>query len=200
MPIEGTENLSNTSDATAQNTATNTQTDTQTAAGTEAAATQTASTNEAPKTFTQADIDRIVSNRLASGIKAGVKAELKKLTGDETGGVTLEGLQTELATMRTENQTLQARNTVRDYIGDAANQLNVPPANVAAIEELVHSRLTYEDGKPSNLKDAVATVKSLAPALFANQPSNIDAGAGRTAQTGPVDMNKFIRKAAGHAA
>lgn len=191
MPIEGTENLSNTSDATDKNTATNTNTDTtNTQQGTEAAETQTASTTEAQdKKFTQADVDRMIKNRIASG----VKAELKKLTGDTEGGVTLESLQTELTTLRTENQTLQARTAVRDYLGDAANQLNVPSANIAAIEELVHARLEYSDGKPSNLKEAVASVKSIAPALFAIQSTNIDAGAGRTATSGPVDMNKFIR-------
>lgn len=193
MPIEGTENLSNTSDATDKNTETNKNTDTTNTQtkGTEDASTQDANTNTEgqDKKFTQADVDRMIKNRIASG----VKAELKKLTGDPEGGVTLDSVQQQLNDLKTENQTLRASQDVRNYLSDSTNQLNIPPQNIAAIEELVNTRLTYEDGKPSNLKDAVASVKGIAPSLFAVTPSNVDAGAGRRAVSGPADMNKVIR-------
>lgn len=192
MPLEGTENLSNTSDATDKNTVTNTNTDTTTtqAKGTEDTSTQDVKTAEAQdKKFTQADVDRMIKNRISSG----VKAELKKLTGDPEGGVTLESLQQQLTDERTARQSLEAKQDVRSFAVDPVNQFNIPPSNMSAIEELVHARLEYQDGKPTNLKEAFAAVKGIAPTLFAVQPTNIDAGAGRRAATGPVDMNKLMR-------
>jgi hypothetical protein len=144
---------------------------------------------EPEKTFTQKQVDSMVANR----VKSALKAELAKLGADPEAGVTLESLQTDLQNLRTENQTLQAQNSVRDYANDATNQLNIPPTNMSAVLELVNARLEYQDGKPTNLKEAFAAVKSIAPALFAVQTTNIHAGEGRTAQAGPVNMNKVLR-------
>lgn len=195
MPIEGitpatpatpaTPNAQHTSDGDGQNTGATPATPN---ADTQAAQNQ----SEAQKTFTQDEVNRMIANR----VKSGIKAELKKLGGDgENGGVTLEHLQRQLTEERTARQTLEARQNVREFISDAKNQLNVRPENLSAIEELVNARLTFEDGTPTNLKESIQAVKSIAPALFANQPSSINAAEGRTAATGPVNMNDFIRLA-----
>jgi hypothetical protein len=161
------------------------------------AGTQTAQqTTEAPteKTFTQADVDRIVQNRL----KSAVKAELKKLTGEGDGTPTVDELKSQLSEATQKAQSLEARQSVRDYLMDPKNKLNIKAENAAAIEKLVMSEIAFEDGKPSNLKEAIESVKSLAPALFVNVPTSIDANAGRNGQVvANNDMNKFIRHSAG---
>jgi len=60
---------------------------------------------------------------------------------------------------------------------------------------MVMQDIEYDDhGKPSNIKDAIESARSLAPALFVNSPSNINANNGNGNQTGPVNMNDFIRQ------
>lgn len=189
MPIEGlptsapAATAAPASDATAQNTGN---------ADTTGADTQAANQSEAQKekTFTQADVDRIIANR----VKSGIKAELKKL-GSEGGenAVTLEDLQQQLNDERSARQALESRQSVREFITDTKNQLNVRPENVAAIEELVNGRLQFENGKPSNLKDAINAVKSLAPSLFANQPASVNAAEGRKSIGGVANMDDWIR-------
>jgi hypothetical protein len=193
MPVEGlpTENAqggeganptTNTPDAAANNTG----------AAPTGAATQTATTEAQPepeKKFTQADIDRIVQNRL----KSAVKAELKKLTGDAE--VSVEDLQRQLSEERTERQKLMARQSVRDYLSDPKHKLNIPADAISEVEELVSARLEYDsEGKPSNLKDTVESLKARLPRLFANTQSNINANNGRSTAPGPVNMNDFVRQ------
>lgn len=197
MPIEGlpTENAqggegantnanpsTNTPDAAVNNTG----------AAPTGAATQTATTEEQPepeKKFSQADVDRIVANR----IKSGVKAELKKLAGN--GEVSIEDLQRQLSEERTERQKLMARQTARDYLTDPKHKLSVPSDALPEVEELVLARLEYDDdGKPSNLKDVVESLKTRLPRLFANTQSNINANNGRSNAAGPLNMNDFVRQ------
>lgn len=193
MPIEG---IDTTTDSTLQNAeqqTTSDATEKTTDAGAAGADTQTAQTTEAQKekTFTQADVDRIVTNR----IKSGVKAELKKLTGEGDGTPTVEELQRQLSEERTSRQTIEAREAVRDYLSDAKHKLNIKAENVAAIMKLVMSDIEFDDkGNPSNLKEAVETAKSLAPALFVNTPASINAGAGRNGAVVGNDMNDWIRR------
>ena len=166
-----------------------------TAAEPAGAVTQTDPKNEAQpeKTFTQADLDRIVQNRLQSGVKAGVKAELKKLLGED-GPESIEDLQRKLSETERRAQTIEARESVRDYLSDAKNKLNVKAENIAAITKLVMPDITFDDkGQPSNLKEAIETAKVLAPALFANTPGHINAGEGRTGVPVAGDMNSWLR-------
>lgn len=175
----------NTSDATDQNTGA---TASNSGAVTDTAQQTQAQTQE--RTFTQADVDRIVQNRL----KSAVKAELKKLTGD--GDVaSVEDLQRQLSEERNARQRLEARHTVREYLTDPRHKLNLDAGVVPEIEELVAARLEYDDdGKPSNLKETVESLKSRLPRLFANTQSNINANNGRGAQPGPLNMNDFVRQ------
>lgn len=174
----------NTSDATAQNTGA-----APAGAGTDTAQQTQAQPQEPEKKFSQADVDRIVQNRL----KSAVKAELKKLTGDAE--VTVEDLQRQLTEERTERTKLMARQTVRDYLTDPKHKLNLPSDAVPEVEELVSTRLEYDDtGKPSNLKEVVESLKTRLPRLFANTQSNINANNGRGSTPGPVNMNDFVRQ------
>ena len=197
MPIEGLETPTPatpaatpapTPDEAAKNTAA-----TESGSGTQPAQPTEAQPTE--KTFTQADVDRIIANR----IKSGVKAELKKLTGETDGAPNVEDLQRQLSERDTKLRSYEARSAVNEYLTDARHKLNVKSENVRPIEELVIGRLEYgDDGKPTNLKEAIEDVKSLAPALFANTPVSINANQGRTQATMSGDMNSFIRQAAGH--
>jgi len=188
MPIEGIETptppATTTPDAAANNTAAS-----DAGAGTDTAQTTQAQTE---KTFTQADVDRIVANR----IKSGVKAELKRLTGETDGAPTVEDLTRQLSEAKTKAQAIEAREHVRDYLSDPENKLNIKPDNIRAIEKLVMPDIELDDnGKPTNLKEALKTAKSIAPALFANTPADINAARRDSA---PVnDMNAFIRRQAG---
>lgn len=173
----------NTPDAAVNNTGA-----TPTGAATDTAQ-QTPAQTPSEKTFTQADVDRIVQNRL----KSAVKAELKKLTGD--GEVTVEDLQRQLSEERTERQKLSARQSVREYLTDPKHKLNIPTDAVSEVEELVSAKLEYDDeGKPSNLKDVVESLKSRLPRLFANTQTDINANNGRNTSVGPTDMNAFVRQ------
>ena len=192
MPIEGIEpaapateaNAQPTPDAVAKNT------------GAEATGTSTPDAKgeaQPERTFTQADVDRIVTNRL----KTAVKAEIKKLAGEGEGTPTVEELQRQLSETQTRASNYEAREAVRDYLADTNNKLNIRPENARAIEKLVMAEIQFEDGKPSNIKEAVNSVKSFAPALFVNSTSSINAGNGRTNAAAPGDMNSMIRTAAG---
>lgn len=188
MPIEGLENTdpAATPDAVVNNTPAAVPGD-----GTQAGQVEGAS----DKKFTQADVDRIVQSR----IKSGIKAELKKLTGDPEGGITLEGLQQQLENERSARHALEADQTLSAHLADPANKLNLKPENIPAIKELVKSRLVLDkDGKPTNLAEAIEAVKPIAPTLFAlSTPSPADAAVGRSPVSTGVNMNEFVRRHAG---
>lgn len=192
MPVEGLETTESTADTTSDATAQNTDTQQTSGADTDTAQQTQAQTE---KTFTQADVDRIVANR----IKSGVKAELKRLSGDGDDKPNVEELQRQLSETKSRAQQIEARESVRDYLSDPVHKLNVKAENVAAIVKLVIPDLEYDDdGKPANLKEAVNSAKSIAPALFANTPVSINANQGRTNTALSGNMNDFIRQAAGH--
>jgi hypothetical protein len=147
------------------------------------------------KTFTQEQVNKMIADRLPKA----VKAELKKLTGESEGTLTVEELQRQLNEAKTKTQSYEARETVRDYLSDPANKLNIKADNIRAVEKLVMPDLTYDnDGNPSNLKEAVESARKLAPSLFTNNPASINAGAGGNNNgVGGFDMNAQIRRAAG---
>jgi ATP-dependent exoDNAse (exonuclease V) beta subunit len=197
MPIEGIATTegnaqgevtqpATTPDAAANNTGAN-----QSGAGTQTA--QQTTEAQPPQTeakFTQADVDRIIANR----IKAGVKAELKKLSSDGDGN-TVEELQRQLSEEKTRTRGIEAREAVQDFLSDPKQKLNVRPENTRAIVKMVMQDIEFDDkGQPTNIKDAIESAKTLAPALFANTPSNINAGAGRNTAAGPTNMNDVIRQ------
>jgi hypothetical protein len=197
MPIEGIPahtpetkaDAQLTSDATVKNTGADVEgTDTQAAQKAEA---------HTEKTFTQADVDRIVANRL----KTAVKAELKKLTTDDETKDSVEDLTRQLSETKQRAQAIEAREAVRDFLSDPNHKLNVKATSIAAIVKLVTPDLEFDDeGKPTNLKDAVNAAKNLAPDLFANSSASINANNGRVNATPTRGMDALIRSATGHGA
>lgn len=189
-PADGQgQETSNTSDGTAENTDAGQQ---QPGSGTQ---TQQQSTGEQTneRTFTQADVDRIVAER----IKKGVKTELKKIIGDGEPAK-IEDVQKQLSESQAELRAYRAREAIQDFIADPANKLTVRAENARAIEKLVLADLEFDDdGKPSNLDATVEAVKKLAPALFTTSPGSINAGEGKNSSVSGVDMNSMIRRAAG---
>ena len=177
-----------TPDAAVNNTGAN-----QPGAGTDTAQQTQAQTQD--KTFTQAEVDKMFQTRL----KTAVKAELKKLTGETEGTATVEELQRQLSDKDLRIRSFEARETVESFLTDGRNKLNVKPENVRGIQAIVIPSLQYDDdGKPSNLKEAIETAKVIAPALFANTPGSIDANAGRNGAPAASNMNQLIRQAAGY--
>lgn len=128
-----------------------------------------------------------------------VKAELKKMAGESEGTPTVEELQRQLSEERQKTRGYSARDSITDYLGDPANKLHVKAENIRAIEKLVLAELAFDDdGSPTNLKEAVESVRKLAPSLFNNSPAPINAGAGTSnGAGGGFDMNAQIRQAAG---
>jgi hypothetical protein len=165
----------NTSDATAKNTGANANT----GAGTQAAQQQTEAQHEPEKKFSQADVDRIV------------------LAGENDGQPQVEDLQRQLSEQQGRVRSFEAREAVEDYLNDGRNKLNVQSENIKGILKIVVPDLEYDDnGKPTNIKEAVETAKSIAPALFINKTAaNINQG---QRQSSPIsDMNALIRQSAG---
>lgn len=198
MPVEGLEpqtqtdsNSANTPDAAVNNTdAENTA---RSGAATDTAKKEDQAQNEEKK-FTQADLDRHLQTRL----KSALKAELKKLSGD--GDIaSVDELKKQLSETQAKARAYEARESVRDFLSDAENKLNIKAGNIPVIVELVERRLEFDEatGKPTNLKDAIKAVKALSPDLFANIPASIDAVRRNGAPVGN-DMNAWIRQQAGH--
>lgn len=176
-----------TSDATVQNTEVQ-----DTGAVTDTA--QQTQAQEPEKKFTQADLDRHLQTRL----KSAVKAELKKMAGDDEGKPNVEDLTRQLSEKDARIRSFEARETVESFLQDGRNKLNIKSENVRGIQELVIPRLEYDDqGKAINIKEAIESAKLIAPALFVSGTSNINAYSGNGTVT-PGNMNDFIRQAAGH--
>lgn len=168
-----------------------------TAANSTGTGTDTAQPNQATQepTFTQAQVNAMIAKRLPQA----VKAELKKMSGDDDTKPNVDDLQRQLSDKDAKIRSFEAKDEVQKYIADGRNKLNIRPENIRGIEALVIPFLEYDDnGKPSNLKDAIESAKSIAPALFTNSTPNINAHQGNGQQTGPVNMNGFIRQKAGY--
>jgi hypothetical protein len=180
------EEAQTTTDESVNNTGADTQATTQ--------VTQTETEAQPEKTFTQADVDRIINDRLKTAGKSLVKKELQKLLGDDAPA-SVEELQRQLSESADTIKNFQVRDAAREYLSDP--KLNIRPENIRAIEKLVLPDLVYENGKITNLKEAVDSAKSLAPALFINSTSSFNGNNGRDAKPLPNDMNSFIRSQAG---
>lgn len=189
MPEETTAAESQaTSDEAANNTG-----NSQTGAGTESQSTQATE-----KTFTQAEVDAMFQKRLSKA----VKAELKKLTGETEGSPSVDELTQRATQAETRLREFEAKDSVVDYLSDPKNRVNPRPENMRLITKLVVAELQYdEEGKPSNLKEAIAQIKGEAPQLFVPATGSANGGSGvGTVQTlGDADMTLNIRRLAGKA-
>jgi hypothetical protein len=198
MPIEGlpTEPANNsavtqnTSDATDKNT--------------DVSNTGTATDSAQQNPGTQQDVTETPEFKAA--LTAAIKDKIPQLkrqvarefTGEKDGGVTLEELQRQLSERDAKLRAYEAKDEVQKFISNGQNKLNVDPKNIRGIEALVIPQLEYDDnGKPSNLREAFESAKVIAPALFVNSTSNINAHSGNGNATRPGNMNDWIRQQAG---
>lgn len=177
-----------TSDATAQNTGSAAAEIKQEPSGT----TQTGTTEDAkdkPKTFTQADVDRLIA-RTKKEEKAKLDDQIKKAELTET-----EQLKTEKAELE---QKLRSRDA-GDAIEEAARKAN--SANPKAVVRLAQAiGLEFDkDGKLVNLKDLITEAKEIAPELFPARPGPANGADGNSGKESSVghSMNDVIRQAAG---
>lgn len=184
---EGQQSQPNTSDAAVNNTGAN-----QSGAGTQTAQNTGATTSDLTQTpefkaaLTAAIKDKIPQLR---------RQLAKDISGDKDGEPSVADLQQQLLEEKAARQKAEARQTVRDYLTDPKHKMSLPTDSLNTVVKLVMLDLEYDkDGNPSNLKDAIESVKSSDPRLFTAAPSNINAGAGRDAATGPTNMNDFIRQ------
>lgn len=135
---------------------------------------------------------------IAKRLPSAVKAELKKMSGDEEGKPSVEDLQRQLSEQQIRVRSFEAKETVDEYLSDGRNKLSIEPKNLRGIQELVIPRLEYgDDGKPTNLREAIESAKQIAPVLFTNGTSNINANAGKNPVT-TANMNDLIRQQAGY--
>jgi ribosomal protein S20 len=158
-------------------------------------ATQAATEAQPEKTFTQADVDRIINERLKTAGKSLVKKELQKLLGEDAPA-SVEELQAQLSASADRIKSFEVRDAARDFLSDPKH--NIRPENIRAIEKLILPDLVYENGRITNLKEAVESAKSLAPALFNNPQSSFNGNNGRQSAPLPADMNSIIRSQAGY--
>lgn len=189
----GTTNAQPTPDAAANNTGA----DNQPGTGTQPAETPTGSNSAAQeKTFTQAEVDRIIAER----VKRETKKELKKLAGENTDAPNVEELQRREQDLTARANQAEARLAIRDFVTDPSNKTGAKPTDLRSIEKLVLAEIEFgDDGKPVNLKEAVAQVKKDAPSLFAQQPPSVNAAAGGNSSSAIAqDFNQMLRAQAGY--
>jgi hypothetical protein len=152
------------------------------------------STAEAPK-FTQADLDRIVSERIArEKAKTADYADLKKKAAaamSETERAVADAEQRGRSAALGEVGTRLAR---AEFRAAAAGVISTEALD-GFLEYVDLKRFVTEDGEPDT-KAISAAIKKLTPAAPA--ATNFDGGA-RTTATGTPDFNAMIRQAAGRA-
>lgn len=166
------------------------------------AATETAQVQETkPKT----DITKTAEfkNALTSAIKDKIpqlKRQIaKELTGEGEGMPTVQELQTELQQSSERASKAEARLEILRHLLNPASKLGVRAENLSAIEKLVISEIEYDDeGRVTNLDEAIKRVKAEAPTLFIQPSTNINGPSGAR-QPELVDMNTQIRRSMGYA-
>lgn len=161
------------------------------------AGTQTATTEAATDITQTAEFKTALTQAVEKKLPQLRRQIAKELTGEKDGQPSVEELKSRAEAAEERARTFETRELVRDHLTDPKNRIGALPENMRAIEKLIMAEIEYEDGKPSNLSDAIKTVKSDAPGLFL-QTGSANGGAGRQAPA-TVDMNLNLRRAAGRA-
>ncbi len=158
---------------------------------TEAASNTEANTSNEEKTisFTQEEVNRLIGKAR--------KEEQQKLDKQIKDAQLSEQQRAEqrVKELEAETRTLRAK----DVVAVAAAKLGVKNAN--AVFKLVKDSLEYDDkGAVTNLKEALAEAKEIAPEFFGKTIStgSADGGSGNNGtREGGISMNDFIRRSAG---
>jgi hypothetical protein len=151
--------------------------------------TQTETTEDKSKSFTQADVDRIVKQRLKEAEK---RQEKEREQADLT----------EVERLKTQNAELLRQGHLRDAKEDVvAAALKAGMKATASVERLW--RLIKDDveldektGRVTNVREIVAAAKELDEDLFPKRPGGGDGGQGNGSPVG-TSMNDMIRRSAG---
>lgn len=124
---------------------------------------------DAGKTYTQAEIDRLLAKQKKDFEKQQKEAEERAKLSEE------ERLTAEMADLRKQIAVRDARDAVK------AEAAKLGVANPDLVYKLVAGELEYgDDGKVTNLADVLASAKAEFPDAFAKQAvSGVDAGAGK---------------------
>lgn len=168
----------------------------QIAATNEAAANANAATADAnasaaaaaEKSYTRAELDKVVAKAIKDAEKKTADAEAKAKLSEE------ERAKAETSELRGQLRERDARDAVKDEAG----RLGVKNAN--ALYRIVKDDLEFDDkGNISNLKDVLETAKTDFPELFDAKPrQGIDAGTGGGAAPATNSFDNQIRKALGY--
>ncbi len=152
----------------------------------EPSGTQAGTTEDKPKTFTQADIDRA-----AVAARRDEKARLEKQIK--------QAELSEAEKLKAENAELQTKLRSRDAEDSIVAACGKDCVNPKAVVRLAHSiGLEFDkDGKLTNLKDLIAEAKDIAPELFPKRPGPANGGDGNGTSPVGQSMNDVIRQAAG---
>lgn len=151
--------------------------------------TQTANSEEKPKTFTQAEVDRIVSRRLKEE-KDRQEKDRKQAEMTEA-----ERLKAENAELR---RTVQLREAKDEVVAAARKAGMKATASEDRLWRLIKDEVELDEktGRVTNLRDLIATAKELDDDLFPKRPGSADGGKNGDSPVGQ-SMNDMIRRAAG---
>lgn len=163
-----------------------------TAVDTTGTVTQTAQTEDVEKKFTQAEVDAMFQKRLSKA----VKAELKKMSGEDGEQPDVKDLQRGVEEANRNLRFYQARDQVEDYIADKRNNANI--RNVRAFCRYFKDDFAFNDeGQVSNLKDLYMRAKVETPELLGMVTGSADGAAGNGQQAVGGDMNQILRRSVG---
>lgn len=159
--------------------------------------TDTAKNPADEKQFTKAELDAEVTKRISREITKRVNAELKKHGIDPDSGKTPEDWQRKAEDAESRARTLEAKETLFDYVDDPKHKVNLKPESRRLFWKLAKDELQFDDeGKPTNVREVVTAIKEEAPTLFVSSKGSVDAGVRGVTAAG-VDMNQLIRRSAG---
>lgn len=145
--------------------------------------------NGGERTFTQAEVNALISQRL--------KEEKKRIEKEQRDAQLSE---TEKLTKRAEEAEARARSMeAKDAFFEAATEAKAK--NPAKLFRLFERDLLFgDDGKPANIAGLLAQAKKDFPDEFGAAKGSADGGTGNSGQGvggGNTDMNQMIRRAAG---
>lgn len=139
------------------------------------------------KAWTQPEIDKLVS-RIKRETREAVSEEVKTEL-ENAGKPEIDQLRTALATEQAKRQELLADVTLTTALADQTRNLK------AALLVVKPALKFSKSGEITNLDDAIAAARVLAPELFLKTQGTIDAGAGGGTNTpgATPSMNDLIR-------
>jgi|SRR4249920_1204463 hypothetical protein len=144
--------------------------------------------NQADKSFTQADLDKL-AQRIRLEEKRKFEKQLKdaELTEQERTAKRVEELEKEIRLR-----------DAREAVTEAARKAGA--ANAPAVYKLVRDMLEFDDktGQVSNLREALEMARADAPEFFPKRPGSGNGGEGSGGSTSfSRNMNDLIRRSAG---